>query len=96
MPTKPRVCNVAIKLDSNTKKRLQKLGELKQRTPHWLMKEAVERYLIVEEYNEQLKQETLSRWREALNGKVVDHKAMVAWLDTWGSEDEKDRPACED
>ena len=91
--SKPSACTVAIKLDSKTKKRLKKLGELKQRAPHWLMKEAVERYLVEEEYAEQLKQETLLRWQEALTGKVVSHKAVVAWLDTWGEKDEKDRPA---
>lgn len=88
-------CTLAIKMDPKTKKRLQKLGELKERAPHWLMKEAIERYLIEEEYSEQLKQETLSRWQEALSGKVVDYKTVTTWLDTWDAKELKDRPECE-
>lgn len=81
-----------IKLEPDIKNRLDKLSELKQRKPHWLMKEAIVRYLIQEEYNEQLKQETLNRWQEAESGKIVSNKAVMDWLNTWGTENEKDRP----
>jgi hypothetical protein len=40
------------------------------------MKEAIVRYLE-EERDEQLKQETLARWQEVENRKVVSHQAMV-------------------
>lgn len=46
------------------------------------MKEAIARYLEQEEYNERLKQETIARWQEAENGKIVSHQAVVTWLDT--------------
>lgn len=85
-----------VKLEVGIKERLDRLGESKDRTPHWLMKEAIERYLEKEEYNEQLKQETLTRWHEAENGKVVSHQAMTNWLDTWGTESERERPPCGD
>jgi predicted transcriptional regulator len=83
-----------VKLDIDIKNRLEQLGKLKHRTPHWLMKEAITRYVEQEEYNEQLKLETIARWQEAENGKVVSHQAMIKWLDTWGSDEESDRPPC--
>lgn len=83
---------VAVKLDPEIKIRLKKLSDLKHRTPHWLMKEAIERYLEQEEYAEKLKQETIARWEEAQMGKVVSNEAVMAWLDTWGTDDEKGRP----
>jgi predicted transcriptional regulator len=73
-----------VKLPSKVKDRLDQLGKLKHRSTHWLMKEAIVRYLEQEEYNERLKEETLSRWQEVENGKVLDHSVVSKWLDTWG------------
>lgn len=58
------------------------------------MKETIARYLEEEEYSERLKQGTLDRWQEAESGKVVSHRAMVEWLDTWGTDTESKRPTC--
>lgn len=44
--------------------------------------------LTEEEYNEKLNQETLARWKEVENGKVVSHQAVIQWLNTWGSDKE--------
>lgn len=93
MPTHDSTSKV-VKLDIDTRNRLKRLGQIKDRSPHWLMKEAITRYLEQEEYNEQLKQETLARWYEAEQGKVVSHQAVVEWLDTWGTDKESDRPPC--
>jgi predicted transcriptional regulator len=83
-----------VKLETTIKERLDRLGECKHRSPHWLMREAIIRYLEEEERNEQLKQETLSRWQEAENGKIVSHQAVTQWLDTWGTAKESKRPPC--
>jgi predicted transcriptional regulator len=81
-----------VKLEADIKNRLERLGVAKHRSAHWLMKEAIVRYLEQEEYTEQLNQETLSRWQEAENGRVVSHKKISTWLDTWGTDDESDKP----
>lgn len=83
-----------VKLEPSIKERLERLGELKHRKAHWLMKEAIVRYLEQEEYQEQLKQETLARWQEAESGRTVNNVAVMNWLDTWGTQDESDRPPC--
>lgn len=95
MNMQPQLISKVVKLEADINERLARLGENKDRTPHWLMKTAIVRYLEEEEYQEKLKQETLSRWHEAENGKVVSHQAVVDWLDTWGTETEKKRPTCE-
>lgn len=86
--------SISVKLEPEIKQRLQKLGEIKQRTAHWLMKEAITHYLDQEEHAEQLKQETLARWQEAEKGQVVSNEAVMKWLDTWGTENEEGRPPC--
>ncbi len=94
MSAQPRLIPKVVKLETSVKKRLEKLGTLKHRSPHWLMREAIMRYLDEEEHHEQLKQETEIRWKEAISGKTVSHQAVSEWLDTWGSDDESDRPPC--
>ncbi len=83
-----------VKLDPDIIDRLERLGEIKHRSPHWLMKEAIARYLEQEEDRERLNQETLARWQEAEQGKVISHLSMSKWLDTWGTDEEDDRPPC--
>ena len=80
-----------VKLDSEIRDRLERLAEIKYRSSHWLMKEAIIRYLEQEKYNEQLNQETIVRWQEAEQGKVVSHQAVSQWLDTWGTDQESDK-----
>lgn len=92
--TAPHFIPKVVKLEPDVKDRLERLGELKHRKPHWLMKEAIMRYIEQEEYNERLKQETILRWEEAESGKIVSNKAMTDWLDTWGTDNESDRPPC--
>jgi len=46
----------AVKLDETTCDRLKALGESRQRTPHWLMREAIRQFLDREEY------ETVDAW----------------------------------
>jgi predicted transcriptional regulator len=46
---KPRAVNVTVKLDESERSSLKSLALAKQRTPHFLMKEAIARYIEEEE-----------------------------------------------
>lgn len=46
---KPRTATVTLKLDTSQRDRLKLLAVGKKRSAHYLMKEAIERYLKVEE-----------------------------------------------
>jgi len=70
-----------IKLDEETRERLKALGEIKGRTPHWLMKTAIQRFLEQEEAAEKEKLEDMARWEEyQLTGKAVAHEDAAKWL----------------
>lgn len=87
---------VGVKLDHELKGRLKKLGAAKHRSPHWIMKEAIREYVEREEASEKLRQETIERWKAyQKDGKQVSNEAMIAWLDTWGTDKEAGRPLCE-
>ena len=53
---------VALRLNEDIQKRLQLLGKVRDRSPHYLMKEAVERYLTNEEAKEEEKRILQERW----------------------------------
>ncbi|MGN8160121.1 ribbon-helix-helix protein, CopG family [Salinisphaera sp. SWV1] len=66
-----------IKLDEATRARLQALGGLKERSPHWLMKRAIAEYLDREERYEREKKEDMQRWRQYQeSGAYIDDADM--------------------
>ena len=72
-----------IKLDEAVSNRLKALGEMRDRSPHWLMRTAIERYLDQEEGYEREKREDMLRWeRYQLTGAAVAHEAAMQWLDS--------------
>jgi len=81
--------NKAVKLDESIYNRLKSLGESRQRTPHWLMKEAIKQYLEREEEADKIRVDTLQRIAcfEA-TGEIVAYEAIEEWLASWGSENE--------
>lgn len=79
----------AIKLDDATYERLKALGESRQRSPHWLMKEAIRQFLEREEEAERIRRDTLERLaRYDETGEATSHEAVDAWLATWGTDGE--------
>ena len=84
---------MGVKLDEELRKRLKTLGELKQRSPHWLMKKAIQEYLAREEAYEREKREDGERWqRYQETGEYISNEAMMSWLDTWGTDKEGECP----
>ena len=70
-----------IKLDDKTQSRLKVLAEKRRRSPHWLMRTAIEDYLQREEHYEQQKSEDAQRWENyQLTGKAIDHDKVERWL----------------
>lgn len=66
-----------IKLDENTQARLKALAEKRKRSPHWLMRTAIENYLKHEEQYEAEKAEDAARWEHyVITGKAIDGERM--------------------
>ena len=86
---------VGVKIDPQMKQRLQRLAKARHRTPHWVMREAIEQYVAREEKREALHQDALQAWQEyEKTGLHVTGEEAIAWLETWGGEDEKEAPQC--
>jgi predicted transcriptional regulator len=71
----------SLKLDTAIKERVHRLASARRRSPHWVMREAVEQYVEREERLEQLRQEALAAWAEYQStGLHVTAKEADAWL----------------
>lgn len=86
---------VGVKIDAEMKTRLQRLAKARHRTPHWVMREAIEQYVTKEEKREMLHQDAMKAWREyEETGLHVTGEEVIDWLETWGTENEKEAPQC--
>jgi predicted transcriptional regulator len=84
-----KTINTGVKLDEALHARLKALSAIKERTPHWLMKAAIEEYVRREEQYEREKAEDMARWqRYKLTGEAVPQEAVEKWLSSWGDESE--------
>ncbi|NRR31097.1 ribbon-helix-helix protein, CopG family [Oxalobacteraceae bacterium] len=80
---------VTIRIDQDTLDRVKHLADTRQRTPHCLMKEAIQQYLDREEKRETFRNDTLNAWKESqTTGMHAGADEVSAWLETWGDDDE--------
>lgn len=87
----------SIKLDDDLKHRIQNLAEIKHRSAHWLMREAIRDYIVREEAKEQFKQEALASWKAYKEtGLHLTNQEVGNWLNSWGTEQETKNPPCHD
>lgn len=88
---------MAVKIDNEIRKRLKNLAESKQRSTHWLMREAITQYVEREDKRESFRKDAIRAWEEYQDtGLHVTGTEVRDWLDTWGTEadKEKDAPPC--
>ena len=85
----------SIKIDDDLKDRVQRLAGQRQRTPHWIMREAIAQYVAREEARESFKQEAMASWSEYQEtGLHLTGQEVRSWLNTWGTEAEAEIPDC--
>jgi len=71
----------SLKIDSAMKERVHRLASARRRSPHWVMREAVEQYVEREEKRERLRQDALAAWADyQTTGLHVTAKEADAWL----------------
>lgn len=85
----------SIKLDDELKGRVQQLAEVRRRTPHWIMREAIAQYVEREEKREALRQDCIEAWEDyQATGLHATAEEVDAWLASWGNADELPAPVC--
>lgn len=93
--TPPKAKNMTVKLEVSEQLRLTTIAKAKKRSPHYLMKEAIQRYLDEEEVEQRqiaLAQESLNQYKET--GLHVTLGEMQAWLKAKNTDRESPLPEC--
>ncbi len=86
---------VAIKIDDDTKARVKRLADARQRSPHWLMREAITQYVDREEKREAFRQDTVQAWEAfRATGQHVSADEADAWLSQLEQGKDVDPPIC--
>ena len=89
--------STSVKLDTKTKKRVQRLAVLRRRSPHWVLREAVEQYVEREEKREQFRQDALAAWDHyQATGKHVTAAEADKWLAKLEAGKDAPPPTCHD
>ncbi len=76
----PKPSTTSVKLDSGTKERVQRLAAARRRSPHWVMREAIEQYVEREEKREQFREQALAAWNHY---QTTGHHATAEEADAW-------------
>jgi predicted transcriptional regulator len=77
----PTPSTTSLKLDSEIKERVRRLAMARRRSPHWLMREAIEEYVGREEKREQFRQDALAAWSHyQTTGTYATAEEADAWL----------------
>lgn len=91
MPTS----STSVKLDPSTKERVQRLAKARRRTPHWIVREAVEQYVEREEKCEQVRQAAWTAWTHyEATGLHATAEEADAWLAKLEAGEDAAPPPC--
>lgn len=86
---------LSVKLDNPTRARIERLASTRQRTAHWMMRQAIMQYLDREEKHETFRQETILAWDEyQATGLHATAEEVNTWLASWGTDNELSVPVC--
>lgn len=85
--------NITVRLEPETVKRLDQMGEAMERDRSWLMSRAIERYVEEEAWQVKEIREAVQKVREG-RGRFVPHEDVARWLDSWGTDNELTPPQC--
>ena len=89
------VSPVAIKIDEDIKARVKRLAQARQRTPHWLMREAITQYVDREEKREAFRLDSQLAWEAfRANGLHVSADEADAWMAELEQGNDIEPPEC--
>jgi predicted transcriptional regulator len=86
-----------VKLDEKLKNRVQRLAGLRDRSAHWIMREAITQYVEREEQREAFKQDAKRAWDNyRADGLHVTADEADAWLSKLEAGEDVEPPKCHD
>jgi predicted transcriptional regulator len=91
----PTPSTTSLKLDTDLKARIQRLASARRRSPHWIMREAVEQFVAREEKRESFRQDALAAWAHYQStGLHATADEADAWLAKLEAGEDAEAPEC--
>jgi predicted transcriptional regulator len=86
---------VSVKIDDHLKGRIQNLADARQRSPHWIMREAIARYVEQEEARDTMRQDAVAAWEGyQVDGLHATFEEADSWLAELESGNSAEPPQC--
>lgn len=82
----------SVRMPDDLLQRLEATAERLRRSKGWLINDAVRQYLEREEERLQRFEDTRAALAELEAGELVDGDEVLAWLDGWGTDLEREPP----
>ena len=91
----PTSATTSLKLDAELKERVQRIAASRRRSAHWVMREAVEQFVLREEKREQLRRDALAGWEAyQATGLHATAEDADAWLAKREAGEDAQAPEC--
>jgi predicted transcriptional regulator len=91
----PSPSTTSLKLDAEIKHRVQRLAEARNRSTHWVLREAIGAYVEREEQRERLRQDALTVWAHYQEtGLYSTAEEADAWLAKLEAGEDAPIPEC--
>ena len=85
----------SLKIEAELKDRVQRLAAARRRSPHWIMREAVEQYVSREEKREQLRKDAIAAWDHYQStGLHITGEEVDAWMAKLEAGEDAEAPEC--
>lgn len=82
----------SVRMPDDLLQRLDATATRLRRSKGWIINDAVREYLAREDLRQRRDQETREALAELDAGQVVDGEDVLAWIDSWGSKNEREPP----
>ncbi|PZD75487.1 hypothetical protein C1752_00134 [Acaryochloris thomasi RCC1774] len=82
---------ITVRLNASLKQQLEALAQSTQRSKSWLAAKAIAAYLEQEAWQIQQIEVAVEQANQP-DTEWVDHSDVSAWLETWGTDEEKSAP----
>jgi predicted transcriptional regulator len=82
----------SVRMPDDLLQRLDATATRLRRSMGWIINDAVREYLEREDLRQRRDEETRQTLAELDAGQVVDGDEVLAWIDSWGSENEREPP----
>ncbi len=82
----------SVRMPDQLMDKLETIAEKLDRSKGWIIKDAVSQYVERIDRKEKMLTETRQALSEIESGNVVDGDEVMAWIESWGSDNEKSAP----